>query len=129
MVRMKEDLAKVPQHVLTVYPNVKLAYLTCDGFRHFTGFEPHVWREAFAFKWLIQEQIQGAEAAAFEGEKRRLPWLQWGPYVWDNAWGRDFFTDGVHPAPKAQEIFVQKYWDFLRKDPVAAPWLFRPEAK
>lgn len=39
-------------------------------------------------------------------------------------WDRSYFADGVHPAPKAREIFVDKYWSYLRNDSVANPWLF-----
>jgi hypothetical protein len=127
MRQMRRDLEEVLAHCVRVYPNLKVAYLTCDGFRHYTGFEPHVWREAFAFKWLIEGQIQGEEGTRYEGEGRRLPWLQWGPYLWDNTWDRSDFTDGVHPAPKALAIFVRSYGEFLEDDPVARPWLLRPE--
>ena len=123
---MQADLAKVLEHAVKVFPNLKIAYLTCDGFRHYTHFEPHVYQEAFAFKWLIESQIKGDDAVAFAGANRKLPWLTWGPYIWDNTWDRSYFTDGVHPAPKAQEIFVDKYWDFLRNDSVAKPWLLAP---
>jgi hypothetical protein len=130
MQQMQRDMAAVLEHCLKLYPNLRIAYLTCDGFRHFTGFEPHVWREAFAFKWLIESQVKGDDGTAFEdkaGKTRRLPWLQWGPYIWDNTWDRSYFTDGVHPARKALDIFVGKYWDFLKADPVARPWLFQAE--
>jgi len=129
MQRMKEDLAKVLEHAVKVFPNLKVAYLTCDGFRHFTNYEPHVYQEAFAFKWLIESQIRDDKAAAFEGPDRKLPWLTWGPYIWDNTWDRSYFTDGVHPAPKAQEIFVDKYWKHLQNDSVAKPWLWRAHAR
>lgn len=124
MKRMQEDLAAVLQHCAEVYPHLKIAYVTCDGFRHFTRFEPHVWREAFAFKWLIEDQIRGANELAFKGENRKVPWLEWGPYIWDNAWDRSCFTDGVHPAQKAKDIFVEKYWTHLKGDSVAKGWLF-----
>ena len=70
------------EHAAKTYPNLKVAYLTSDGLRRFTGFEPHVWQEAFAFKWLIESQINGEDATAYEdrpadGDKparpRRLP--------------------------------------------------------
>jgi len=128
MKQMQKDLALVLGQCVKIYPNLRIACLTCDGFRHFTGFEPHVWREAFAFKWLIESQIKGEEGTAFEdkdGKTRALPWLEWGPYIWDNAWDRSFFTDGVHPAPKARDIFVNQYWKFLAADPVARPWLWK----
>jgi hypothetical protein len=129
MQRMRRDLADVLGHCVKTYPNLRIAYLTCDGLRHFTGFEPHVWREAFAFKWLIEGQIRGEEGTSFQdvgGKARRMPWLQWGPYIWDNTWDRSYFTDGVHPAPKAREIFVRKYWAHLAADPVARSWFLKP---
>jgi hypothetical protein len=125
MESMEADLATVLAHVVKTYPNVKIAYLTADGFRHFTNFEPQVWQEAFAIKWLIESQIKRASGTEFEGEARRLPWLQWGPYIWDNHWSRDYFTDGVHPARKALDIFVEKYWSFLKEDPVSNSWLIK----
>lgn len=123
---MERDLHKVLAHCVTVYPNLKIAYLTCDGFRHYQGFEPHVWQEAFAFKWLIARQIRGEPDMAYDGANRRLPWLAWGPYIWDNTWDGSFFTDGVHPAQKALAVFVDKYWSYLQDDSVARRWLFKP---
>ena len=135
MQKMRQDLAAVLEHCARIYPNLKLAYLTCDGLRHYTGFEPHVWQEAFAVKWLIEAQVKGEDWAAYEAREardgkearpRRLPWLAWGPYIWDNTWDRGYFTDGVHPAAKAREIFVGKYAKFLLTDPVSKAWLARP---
>jgi len=126
MQQMQQDLAAVLEHCRRIYPNLRIAYLTCDGFRHHTGFEPHVWQEAFAVKWLIQDHVQGKDEAGFagrEGRPGRLPWLCWGPYIWDNRWDSSYFTDGVHPAAKAKEIFVTRYTRFLLNDPVAKAWL------
>jgi hypothetical protein len=123
MEKMQADMAKVLRHLVGLYPNLKIAYVTADGFRHFTGWEPHVWQEAFAIKWLIESQIRGDAGTAFEGADRALPWLQWGPYIWDNTWGKEYFTDGVHPAPKALDVFVEKYWTHLGADSVSRAWL------
>jgi len=121
---MQALMAKVLAHCVTIYPNLRIAYLTSDGFRHFSRLEPHVWQEAFAVKWLIASQIQGADGTVFEGPQRRLPWMQWGPYIWDNSWDRSYFwKDGVHPQDKAKEIVVAKYWDLLKADPVTKGWL------
>lgn len=130
MQSMQVDLAALLEHCVKLYPNLKIAYLTSDGLRQYTCFEPHVWQEAFAFKWLIESQIKGEEAAAFEdkpGQPRRLPWLQWGPYIWDPTWDRSYFSDGVHPVDKARAIFVEKYWALLSSDPVARSWFMRPK--
>jgi len=128
MRNMQRDLDKVLAYCVERFPNLKIAYLTCDGFRHFTGFEPHVYQEAFALKWLIESQLAGEPSTQFEGPDRRLPWLTWGPYIWDNTWDRSYFTDGVHPVPKALDIFVDKYWQHLSHDSVARPWLFAPQS-
>ncbi len=125
MQQMQRDLAKVLAHCLHLYPNLRLAYITADGFRHFTGFEPHVWQEAFAVKWLIEGQLKGEPGTEFDGADRKLPWLTWGPYLWDNAWDQSYFTDGVHPAPKALSIFVDSYWRHLAGDSVAKRWLLK----
>jgi len=129
MQQMQADLAKVLRHAAGLYPNLKIAYLTSDGFRHFTGWEPGVWQESFAIKWLIESQIRGEKGSEFEGPDRSLPWLHWGPYIWDNAWTRDYFSDGVHPAPKAQEIFVDKYWAQLSSDSISRAWLLAPSER
>ena len=126
MLRMKADLAKVLRRCVQIYPNLKIAYLTCDGFRHYTGFEPHVWHEAFGYKWLIESQIKDCPGTDFDGTDRLLPWLKWGPYIWDNSWDKSYFTDGVHPADKSRAIFVEKYWDHLTNDSVAKKWMFKP---
>jgi hypothetical protein len=127
MRQMQRDVATVLAHCVKRYPNLRIAYLTCDGFRHFTGMEPHVWREAFGLKWLIESQINGAPGTVFEdreGQRRTLPWLCWGPYIWDNKWDRSHFIDGVHPTPATCRIVVEQYWRHLKADPVAQPWLF-----
>lgn len=126
MKKMQSALHDVLKRCVEKLPNLKLAYLTSDGFRQFTGFEPHVFREAFAYKWLIAAQINGEANTAFEGPGRVLPWLQWGAYIWDNTWDASYFGDGVHPSAKGQKIFAEKYTQFLSADPVAAPWLFKP---
>jgi hypothetical protein len=125
MQAMQRDLTKVLEHCVKLYPNLKIAYLTCDGHRHFTGFEPHVWQEAFAYKWLIESQIQKKTGTEYDGASKKLPWLQWGPYFWDNTWDHSYFSDGVHPADKARDIFIEKYWNHLSSDPVAKKWMFR----
>lgn len=128
MQQMQADVAKVLAHCVKIYPNLRIAYLTTDGLRHYTGMEPHVWREAFGIKWFIESQIKGENGTAFEdrpGDTRVLPWLCWGPYIWDNTWNRSKFRDGVHPTPEVCREVAEKYWSFLKADPVAKPWLLK----
>ncbi len=125
MQAMQKDMMKVLQHCVKVFPNLKIAYQTCDGLRHFTGWEPHVWQEAFAVKWLIQSQIKKTPGTEYDGPNKKLPWIQWGPYIWDNTWDECSFIDGVHPSDISKAIFVRKYWDLLSKDPVAKTWFLK----
>ncbi len=124
MQAMQQDLAKVLTYSLQIYPNLKIAYLTSDGFRYYRGFEPHVWQEAFAFKWLIESQINGEPGTAYTGEGRQLPWLEWGPYIWDNTWDESYFQDGVHPTAETRVMVARQYWDHLSSDSVTRRWLF-----
>jgi hypothetical protein len=131
MRQMQRDVAAVLAHCVKIYPNLKIAYLTSDGLRHFTGMEPHVWREAFAIKWLIESQIRGEEGTEFQdapGKPRILPWMCWGPYIWDNTWDRSYFRDGVHPTPQVCRQVAEKYYAYLRADPIAQPWMFKARA-
>ena len=128
MQKMQRDVATVLAHCVKIYPNLRIAYLTTDALRHYTGMEPHVWREAFAIKWLIESQIRGEEGTAFEESPSRarvLPWLCWGPYIWDNTWTRDRFRDGVHPNPETCAAVAMQFWKHLQNDPIARPWLLR----
>lgn len=129
MQKMQRDVATVLAHCVKIYPNLRICYLTTDGLRQFSGMEPHVWREAFGIKWLIESQIKGEKGAEFEDkadQKRVLPWLCWGPYIWDPTWTREDTTDGVHPGPAKRQEVVEKYWKHLQADPVAQSWFWKP---
>jgi len=118
MTKMLEDTKKM-------CPNLKIACLVSEHMRHFSGVEPHIYEEAFAVKWLIEKQIKGEPAMSYEGNGSKMPWLCWGPYLWDGAWDESYFLDGTHAAPKARAIFVEKFWKQLSQDSVARPWFLR----
>lgn len=118
---MQRNLGTVLAHFAKDYPNLKIAFLMSDGLRHFSGVEPASYEEGFAVKWLIETQINHKPDTAFEGESRKLPWLAWGPYIWDNSWDQSYFLDGTHAAPKARAVFVGKAWELLSTSSVARP--------
>lgn len=122
---IRRDFGTVVARFARDYPNIKIAYLMSDGFRHHSGAEPHVYQEGFAVKRLIEGQINGEPGTAFEGEGRKLPWLAWGPYFWDNSWDPSYFLDGTHAAPKARAIFVEKCWRLLSQSPASKPWFLK----
>ena len=73
------------------YPNVRVAYLSS---RIFAGYattdlnpEPYAYEEAFAMRWVIQDQIRGNPRLNFDpahGEVR-APIVVSGPYLWANG--------------------------------------------
>lgn len=123
--QIQENLATVLARFTKDYPNLKIAYLMSDGFRHYSGVEPYAYQEGFAVKWLIETQIKKQPGTAFEGEGCKLPWLAWGPYIWDNSWDESYFLDGTHAAPKARAVFVEKGWQLFTSDSVTRPWFLK----
>jgi hypothetical protein len=119
--QVQRNLATVLARFADDYPNLKLAFLMSDGLRHYAGVEPHVYQEAFAVKWLIESQINNDAGTTFEGEGRRIPWLAWGPYIWDNSWDESYFLDGTYASPKARAIFVEKAWQLFTSKSWFAP--------
>ncbi|MCI0535128.1 MAG: hypothetical protein L0Z50_07860, partial [Verrucomicrobiales bacterium] len=126
---LQQTLQLVIERCAREFPNLKLAFVMSEGLRHFSGVEPQVFEEGFAVKWLIERQINGAADTAFEGAQRRLPWLAWGPYFWDNTWDATYFLDGTHAAPKARAVFVSKAWQLLSTGSVTRPWFLNSNPK
>jgi len=79
------------------FPNLKQVYLS--GI-HYTGYmdpehkrydaysEPKGYWANLVIKQLIQKQISGDPALAFEGPNIKSAWIGWGPYFW---------ADGINP--------------------------------
>ncbi len=126
---MQRNLGMVLARFAKDFPNLKIAYLMSDGLRHYSGVEPYAYQEGFAVKWLIESQIKKQPGTAFEGKSRKLPWLAWGPYIWDNSWDESYFLDGTHAAPMARAVFVEKTWQLFTSDSVAKPWFLRESTK
>jgi hypothetical protein len=95
--KLQSELTKIVQILPQRFPNAKLVYLSS---RTYAGWakampgraapgnsEPYSYETGFAVKWLIEQQIQGNPALAFQGDKGEVkaPWLSWGPYLWANG--------------------------------------------
>ncbi|MFA4943769.1 MAG: hypothetical protein WC789_03595 [Lentisphaeria bacterium] len=121
---LKEDLKAILQGFARACPQLKLAYLGCDTWRGNSGLEPMVWEEAFAFKGIIEDQINGDPELAYAGLNRKAPWVAWGGYIWENNPPKERFeADGVHPS-EAGKAFAYGCWhDLLVHDSTAIPWL------
>jgi lysophospholipase L1-like esterase len=115
------------------YPNLKQLY--CSG-RDYGGYsnpgqgnpEPYAYYTGWAFHRLVQRQLAGDPALAYEGPDARVPWLAWANYVWSDganpnndglAWlcPQDYQNDGVHPNATGVGKVATRLFQFFRTEP------------
>jgi lysophospholipase L1-like esterase len=115
------------------YPNLKQLY--CSG-RDYGGYsnpgqgnpEPYAYYTGWAFHRLVQRQLAGDPALAYDGPDARVPWLAWANYVWSDganpnndglAWlcPQDYQSDGVHPNATGVGKVATRLFQFFRTEP------------
>ena len=129
-----------------LFPNLKICYLSSRTRAYVYGSglnpEPFAYETAFAVKWLIEKQINGAPELNYDPAKGPVvvPWLSWGPYVWtDGLRGRsdgllticpdDLENDFTHPSAGGHVPKVgNQLLAFFKTDPTATPWFLRTNA-
>lgn len=143
--KLQASLTQILNIAQTRYPNLKVAYLSS---RTYGGYstkalnpEPYAYESAFTVRWLIQEQIKGANPMLnYDPAKGtvKAPLLLWGPYLWANGttprqddrlvWERsDFMQDGVHPHDKTGvKKVVDMLWKFFTTDANTKTWFLSP---
>lgn len=138
---LKDALASAMAILADRFPNLKIVFLSS---RVYGGYaetrlhpEPHAYETAFAVKWLIAEQIDGAAALNFDPQRGpvRSPWLAWGPYLWaDGVRPRsdglvyhrdDFAIDGIHPSASGRRKVGEKLLTFFKSEPTTRSWFVR----
>lgn len=128
------------------YPNLRVVYLSS---RIFGGYatselnpEPYAYEEAFAMRWVIQDQIKGAARLNYDPARGEVksPLVVWGPYLWANGmtprrsdglmWKpEDFVTsDHTHPDTSARQKVSDLLLHFLKTDAGSRPWFVKPAA-
>jgi len=93
-------LQTILHNAKTLFPNLKICYPSsrtrCYAYGSGLNPEPYAYETAFAVKWLIEKQLNGAAELNYDASKGAVvaPWLSWGPYLW---------TDGLRErhAPQA----------------------------
>lgn len=127
MRKMKDDLRSILEVMTRQCPNLKIAYVGSDTWRGYSRMEPQVYEEAFAVKWLIEDQLRGDAELAFEGAKRKVPWLAWGGYIWEASPPRERFVgDGVHPSAQGEAFVTERWFEALSADAAARGWFLSP---
>lgn len=138
--KLENDTLAVIQNAKKEFPNLRIAYLSSRIFGGYsTGMlnpEPYAYESAFPVRWLIQRQIEGDKALAFQGEHPTAPLLLWGPYLWaDGITPRqadglhylreDLAQDGTHPSQQGRQKVASFMLNFFLTDPLAKPWFAR----
>ncbi len=117
-----------------IYPNLKQVYITS---RSFGGYscnkdyrEPVGYEENFSVKWLIEDQVTGADPdLAFEGPDAPAPWIAWGPFLWDSNWDRSYFSDdGTHPSKKGSNAVADLWYESLSAQSTSRNWFMKDAA-
>jgi hypothetical protein len=130
------------QELKRTFPNLELAYLST---RIYGGYaiaaaspEPIAYESAFAYKWMIEQQISGDPSLNFEPARGPVnaPWLSWGPYLWADGttprsdglvWScDDFQDDGMHPSFSGAVRVGGQLMNFFQRDVTTARWYVGP---
>ncbi len=122
------------------YPNIRIAYLTS---REYAGYsmpnasnpEPYAYESAFAVRWLIEDQMNGAAELNFDPAKGEVksPIIVWGPYTWADGlnprsdgltWARADFNDedGMHPSDQGYSKLGNIMHDFFKNNELSSSW-------
>jgi hypothetical protein len=141
---LKDDLVVVLQKLKGRFPNLRLAYLSS---RIYAGYattplnpEPYAYESAFAVRWLIRDQANGAPGLNYDPEKGQVkaPVLLWGPYLWADGtkgrktdelvWRRDDLAgDGTHPSPSGRRKVGELLLTFFSTDTTAKRWFVQSD--
>ena len=138
--QLQANLVKSLANLKEKFPNLRIVYLSS---RIYGGYattmlnpEPYAYEEAFAMRWLIQDQIAGKPELNYDPARGpvRSPLLLWGPYLWaDGETQRkaDGLTytradlspnDGTHPTDSARAKVAKLLLNFFKTDPTAKSW-------
>ena len=138
--QLQENLVKSLANLKEKLPNLRLVYLSS---RIYAGYattalnpEPYAYEEAFAMRWLIQDQMAGKPELNWDPARGavKAPLLLWGPYLWADGMNprqTDGLTyarqdlspvDGTHPTDSARAKVATLLLNFLKTDPTAKVW-------
>jgi hypothetical protein len=135
---LQQHLTAIVQIVRQYFPNTELCYVSS---RIYAGYatttlspEPIAYESAFAYRWMIEDQITGSPELNFDPARGpvRAPWLSWGPYLWADGlvprsdgltWEcQDFADDGTHPSAIGARKVADRLLTIFRTDVTTAPW-------
>jgi hypothetical protein len=141
------QLANIVRIVHDRFPNARLAYFTSRTYggwaRPINGrgpgnSEPWSYESAFAYKWLIEQQLKEDPSVNFDPNKGavKAPWMSWGSYLWANGEKprsdgfhfvlADFMeTDQMHESPTGRIKIGGQILQFFKNDPTTRGWFLK----
>jgi hypothetical protein len=138
--QLQGNLVKSLANLKETFPNLRIVYLSS---RIYAGYattmlnpEPYAYEEAFAMRWVIQDQIAGRPELNYDPARGAVksPLLLWGPYLWADGetprqadgliYTREDLSsgDGTHPADSARAKVAHLLLNFLKTDSTAKSW-------
>jgi len=140
--KLQNDTLAVIQNAKTLFPNLRIAYLSSRIYGGYAGSplnpEPYAYESAFVVRWLIQDQVAASAALNFDAARGpvKAPLLLWGPYLWANGatprkadglvWLRENLgADGTHPSQSGRLKVARLMLEFFKNDPLARPWFVK----
>ncbi len=135
---LKGQMASILRILVDTCPNARIVYAAS---RIYAGYattalnpEPYAYEQAFAVKWLIEDQLAGDPALIYDPDLGPVeaPWIAWGHYGWADGlvprsdgltWVcSDFNSDGTHPSPQGAFKNMGMFLGFVQADTTARSW-------
>lgn len=132
-------LKLITNELKTRFPHAKLCFMASRiSARYATSTlnpEPYAYRQGWAVKQVIEDQINGDAQLSFSGSGANSPWLGWGIYMWSDGsnpqisnpnvfydCSTDFANDGTHPSTAGAQKVGALLLNFFSTDSIATPW-------
>lgn len=138
MTNQENNLISILQNLHTLFPNLKIAYLSSVHYGDYgppTGYpEPYAYEFGFAVQTVIEDQMNGKAGLNWNPANGPVvsPFLLWGPYLWANGmvprsdglvWTcQDMSNDGLHPSTVGKNKEAALLSTFFKTDPTTTPW-------
>lgn len=140
---LKTHLRGIVQLLKDTFPNLQLCYVSSRIYGGYSTaparWEPLSYETAFAYRWMIDEQITGDPALNADPAHGTVeaPVLLWGPYLWANGatprasdgltWIlTDYESDHIHPALPGEWKVANLWTSFLASNVTCASWRDAP---